>query len=45
MRACRREGRVWVCRLGPLRRAQSLPLDAVVEVRAELDAAARGQCW
>ena len=23
----------------------SLPLDAVVEVRADLDAAARGQCW
>lgn len=23
----------------------SLPLDAVVEVRAELDAAIRGQCW
>jgi hypothetical protein len=25
--------------------APSLPLDAVVEVRAELDAAVRGQCW
>ena len=25
--------------------APPLPLDAVVEVRAELDAAARGQCW
>jgi hypothetical protein len=25
--------------------AASLPLDAVVEVRAELDAAVRGQCW
>ena len=25
--------------------APSLPLDAVVEVRADLDAAARGQCW
>ena len=25
--------------------APSLPLDAVVEVRAEVDAAARGQCW
>ena len=23
----------------------SLPLDAVFEVRADLDAAARGQCW
>jgi hypothetical protein len=25
--------------------APSLPLDAVVEVRAEVDAAVRGQCW
>ena len=25
--------------------APSLPLDAVVEVRAEVDAASRGQCW
>ena len=25
--------------------APSLPLDAVVEVRADLDAAVRGQCW
>ena len=25
--------------------APSLPLDVVVEIRADLDAAARGQCW